>query len=42
MRLMVMWHAWGTLETDAEIWSENPKGRDNSEDVSINVRIILK
>jgi hypothetical protein len=37
-----MWHAWGAREMCTKFWLEGPKGRDYSEDIVKDGRILLK
>jgi len=37
-----MQHAWEILEMHTNFWSENLKGRDHSEDVFVNAKIVLE
>jgi hypothetical protein len=34
-----MWHTWG-VERCMTFWLENPKGKDHTEDLSVDVRIM--
>jgi len=36
------WVGHGKNEMDTKFWSENPKGRGHSEDLSVDGRIILE
>jgi len=37
-----MWHVWGIGERHIEVWWGNPKARDRLEDVTVDLRVILK
>jgi hypothetical protein len=37
-----VWHAWVTWEIHTDFWYANLKGRDHSEDVDLEGRIILE
>jgi hypothetical protein len=37
-----MWYAWGEKEIETKFWSKPPKGRNQSGELGVDGRIILK
>jgi hypothetical protein len=37
-----MWHVWGIGERHIKVWWGNPNERDRLEEVTVDLRVILK